>query len=69
MKYVSGWIVWGIYTWLGSSREVAEPIGSSVAVRSIAIAFQLCFRLCHYEGSGKPGELEIKWYKLASGLC
>ena len=25
MKYVSGWIVWGIYTWLGWSEEVAEP--------------------------------------------
>jgi len=34
MKYVSGWIVWGIYTWLGLSREVAEPIGSSVPVRA-----------------------------------
>jgi len=30
MKYVSGWIVWGIYTRLGWSGEVAEPIGSSV---------------------------------------
>jgi len=34
MKYVSGWIVWGIYTWLGWSGEVAEPIGSSVPVRA-----------------------------------
>jgi len=32
MKYVSGRIVWGIYTWLGWSGEVAEPIGSGVAV-------------------------------------
>jgi len=32
MKYVSGRIVWGIYTWLGWSGEVAEPIGSSVPV-------------------------------------
>ena len=30
MKYVSGWIVWGIYTWLGWSGEVAETIGSGV---------------------------------------
>ena len=30
MKYVSGWIVWGIYTWLSWSGEVEEPIGSSV---------------------------------------
>jgi len=28
MNYVSGRIVWGIYTWLGWSEEVAEPIGS-----------------------------------------
>ena len=28
MKYVSGRIVRGIYTWLGWSGEVAEPIGS-----------------------------------------
>jgi len=27
MKYVSGRIVWGIYTWLGWNGEVAEPIG------------------------------------------
>ena len=33
MKYVSGRIVRGIYTWLGWSGEVAEPIGSSVPVR------------------------------------
>jgi len=30
---VSGRIVWGIYTWLGWSGEVAESIGSSVPVR------------------------------------
>ena len=33
MKYVSGRIVWDIYTWLGWSGEGAEPIGSSVPVR------------------------------------
>jgi len=32
MKYVSGRIVRGIYTWLGWSGEVAEPVGSSVPV-------------------------------------
>jgi len=32
MKYVSGWIVWGIYTELSWSGEVEEPIGSSVPV-------------------------------------
>jgi len=30
MKYVSGWSVWGIYTSLSWSGEVAEPIGSIV---------------------------------------
>ena len=34
MKYVSGWIVWGIYTELSWSGEVAEPIGSGVPVRA-----------------------------------
>ena len=33
MKYVSGGIVRGIYTWLGWSGEVVEPIGSGVPVR------------------------------------
>ena len=28
----------------------------------MAIAFKLCFRVCHQEGSVKPGWLEIKWY-------
>jgi len=32
MKYVSGRIVWGVYTWLGWSGEMAEPIWSSVPV-------------------------------------
>ena len=32
MKYVSGRIVWGIYTWVGWNGEVEEPIGSSVPV-------------------------------------
>ena len=30
MKYISGRTVRGIYTWVGWSGEVAEPIGSSV---------------------------------------
>ena len=34
-----------------------------------AIAFQICFRVCHYEGSGEPGWLEIKWYTSTFGLC
>jgi len=33
MKYVSGRIVRGIYTWLSWSGEVAEPLGSGVPVR------------------------------------
>jgi hypothetical protein len=27
------------------------------------------FWICHYDMSGKPGWLEIKWYISASGLC
>jgi hypothetical protein len=26
------------------------------------IALQICLRVCHYEGLGKLGWLEIKWY-------
>jgi len=33
-----------------------------------AIVFQLCFRECHKEGSGKSRWLEIKWYTSAYGL-
>ena len=25
----------------------------------MAIAFQICFSLCHQEGSGKPGQLTV----------
>jgi len=35
----------------------------------IAIAFQLCSRVCHLEGSRKPGWLEVKWYTSAFGFC
>jgi hypothetical protein len=35
----------------------------------IAIAVQLCLIVCHQEGRGKPGWLEIKWYTSVSGLC
>jgi len=34
MKYASEWSVWGIYSWLGWSVEVAEPIGNSVPVQA-----------------------------------
>jgi len=40
MKYVSVWIVWGIYTWLSWSGEVAEPIGSSMPVTTISFEEQ-----------------------------
>ena len=38
-------------------------------VSNKGIAFQLGFRICHLEGSSKPGGLEIKLYLSASGLC
>jgi len=44
MEYVSGWIVWGIYTWLSWSGEVAEPIGSSVPIGHLLIFDRLGFR-------------------------
>jgi len=34
----------------------------------IAITFQLCFRMCHWEGLGRPGGLKINWYTCASIL-
>jgi len=40
MKYVSGRIVRGIYTWLGWSGEVAEPIRSSVPVWAAGYSLQ-----------------------------
>ena len=43
MKYVGEWIVWGIYTWLGWSGEVAEPIGST------------SYWLCHFPAPTQPG--------------
>jgi hypothetical protein len=35
----------------------------------LLFAFQLCFRICHWKGSGKPGGLKIKWYTSPFGLC
>jgi hypothetical protein len=35
----------------------------------IAIALRLCFRICHWEGPGKPSGTEIKWNTSAAGLC
>jgi len=35
----------------------------------VTIAFKLCFRICRYEDSGKPGRLEIKWYRPVLDLC
>ena len=37
--------------------------------RSNTTAFQLCFRVRYWEGSGKTGWLETKWFTSASGLC
>ena len=34
-----------------------------------AITFELCFRVCHSEGSGKQGWLKMKWYTSALILC
>jgi hypothetical protein len=37
--------------------------------RFVATAFQLCFRICHYEVPGKSGGTGIKWDTSAAGLC
>jgi hypothetical protein len=34
----------------------------------IAIAFQLCFRICHEEGPERPGGTEMKWDASAADL-
>jgi len=34
----------------------------------ISIAFQLCFRECHWIESSKSGRVETDWYSLPSGL-
>jgi hypothetical protein len=61
------------YSKVSSSKDLSDvfPIQNSLKTRScfIAIAFQLCFRICHLEGPGKPGGTEIKWNTSAAGLC
>ena len=45
------------------------PIKGDLKHVFFTIGFQLCFRICHKEGSGKPGWLEVKWYTSASSLA
>jgi len=33
------------------------------------LLFNFVFRVCHYDGSGKQGWLEIKWYTSAFGYA
>jgi len=56
--------------WVGKHMSDMFPIKNGLKKRRsfIAIAFQLYFRICHYQGSGKPAKLEIKYYASASGL-
>jgi len=54
MKYVSGRIVWGIYTGLGWSGEVAEPIGSSVPVGAHHCLLALPLPLSNQSGINTP---------------
>jgi hypothetical protein len=35
----------------------------------VATAFELYFRMCHYEDLVKPGGTEIEWDTSAAGLC
>jgi hypothetical protein len=57
--------------WVGKHMSDMFPVKNGLKKRRnfITIVFQLCFRICHYQGSGKPAELEIKYYTSASGLC
>jgi hypothetical protein len=55
---------------LGKHLSDKFPIQNGIKKRRcfIATAFQLCFRVCHLEGPGKPGGTEIKWDTSAVGL-
>jgi hypothetical protein len=56
--------------WIGKHLSGMFPIRNGMKQGDVfsTIAFQLYFRACQKEGSGEPGELEIKWYTSASGL-
>jgi hypothetical protein len=46
-----------------SKAPVGKHLSAAFSVRNgleEGGALQLCFRLCHWEGGGKPGETEIK---------
>jgi hypothetical protein len=56
------WAVGEVYKlWSYRRFEIAG------AFNQLAIAFQLCFTVCHYEGLGKLEWFEIKWYTPVSG--
>jgi hypothetical protein len=56
---------------VGKNLSDMFPIKKGFETRRcfIAIAFKLCFRVCHHEGSGKLGCPEKKWYTSASSSC
>jgi hypothetical protein len=35
----------------------------------LSLLFNFCYRICHYEGPGKPNGTEIEWNTSTSGLC
>jgi hypothetical protein len=57
--------------WVGKRLSVMFHIKNGLKRGNalIAITFQVGFRICHEEGSGKPGGLEIELHTSASGLC
>jgi hypothetical protein len=46
---------------VGKNLSYSFPIKSALKQCSVAIAFQLCFRVRHWEGSGNPRWLAIEW--------
>jgi hypothetical protein len=59
----------GIYSKAHIGKHLfSYPKWSETRRCSVTTAFQLCFRMCHYEDAGKPGGTEIEWDTSASGL-
>jgi hypothetical protein len=50
--------------WFRHSKVLSSSLCSFIPFTLTSLgftAFELCFRICHWEGPGKPGGTEIKW--------
>jgi hypothetical protein len=58
------------YSRVGKSLSDKFTIENGLKQRDfITTAFQLCFRICHQEGSREPGGTDTEWDTSAFGLC